>query len=505
MRLKTGLIAALLVLATSSTTALAGKADDTLRITLRDAIPNIDPYYNTQRAGLIMATHVWDTLIDRNPATSRHLPGLATEWKYVDDLTLEFKLRPGVKFHNGDAFSADDVMYTINTIINDKKVSTPSNYAWIAGADKVDDMTVRIRLKKLFPTALELIASVTPIWPKSYREKVGEEEYSKKPVGTGPYRVTRVEGSGEIHMERFEGRFTGGGKPRPAIKTLIFRSVADPTTQMAELIGGKADWIEDINADQFNNLAALPNVQTLRAEAQRIAYIVLNVAGRDNPESPIKNLRVRQAISHAIDRQAMARQFMPGGSRVPAIVCYPTQFGCDDTDVTRYAYDPAKAKALIAEAGYPNGVDVDLYSYLAPQWGGAVQNYLKGAGINARLNQIQVSAAIQLFQQGKLPMAIGSWGGFGVNDVAPYLQYFFTGTANDQVRDPKLQALIERGGTTNDSAVRSKAYRDAFKLIADQAYFLPLFTYVKNFGFSKSLDFKAYPDDWLRFYLASWK
>jgi len=503
-RFKACLVGVLLMLS-GMASAWAGKADDTLRITLRDAIPNVDPYYNTQRAGLIMATHVWDTLIDRDPTTSKLVPGLATEWRNVDDLTIEFKLRPDVKFQNGDTFSADDVVYTINTVIADKKVATPSNYAWIAGADKVDGLTVRVRLKKPFPVALEYLASVTPIWPKAYRERVGEEEYSRRPVGTGPYAITKLEGAGEIRMERFEGRFTGGGKPRPAIKTIIFRSVADPTTQMAELIGGKADWIEDVNADQFNNLAGLPNVATLRAEAQRMAYIVMNAAGRDNPESPIRDVRVRQAISYAIDRETMARQFMPGGSRVPDIVCFDTQFGCNSAGTIHYSYDPMKAKALLAEAGHSNGIDVELYSYLAPPWGGAIQNYLRAVGINARLNQVQVSAAIQLFQQGKLPLAIGAWGGFGVNDVSTYLQYFFTATALDQARDPKLQQLVEQGGGTNDADARLKAYNEAFKVIAAQAYFLPLFTYVKNYAFTKDLDFKAYPDDWLRFYRASWK
>ena len=504
MKLKTLMTASMLALAVASP-ALAGKADDTLRVTLRDAIPNVDPYYNTQAAGLIVATHVWDTLMIRDPETFEIKPGLALEWKQVDDLTTEYKLRPGVKFHNGDAFSADDVVYTLNTIVADKKVATPSNYAWIAKAEKVDAMTVRIVSKMPFPAAFAYISSITPIWPQAYREKVGAEEFAKKPVGTGPYKITAIDSSGDITMERNDAYFDGSPKGKAAIKNLVFRAVADPTTQMAELIGGKADWIQDINADQVDKLGAMPTVKVVRSEVQRIAYVNIAGGGRDNPDSPLKNPKVRQALFHAIDREAMAKQFMPGGSRVPNVVCYDTQPSCDQKSFAHYEYNPEKAKALLAEAGYPNGFSTELYSYLTPSWGGAIQNYLKAVNVNVTLQQQAVAAVIKAAQEGKTPLALAGWSGFGINDVSTYLQYFFTGSAFDQARDQEISDLIKKGASTIDEPARLKLYGDAFKLIAERAHFMPLFTYVKNYGMSKDLDFKPSKDDWARFYAAKWK
>ncbi len=215
---------------------------------------------------------------------------------------------------------------------------------------------------------------------------------------------------------------------------------------------------------------------------------------------------MRQALFYAIDRKSMAEQFMPGGSRVPDVVCFSGQFGCNASNaVQHYDYDPKKAKALLAEAGYPNGFDTELFTYLTPAWGGALQNYLRAVGINAKLQQLQVAAVIQAAQQGKTPLALAGWGGFGVNEVSSYLQYFFTGTPFDQALDKDIHALVNLGASSTDPKVRAKAYDDAFRLVSERAHFMPLFTYVKNFGMSKDLNFKPHSDDRARFYLASWK
>ena len=142
MRLPRRLHAALVLLFGLTSPALAQKSADTLRVTWRDAVPNVDPYYNTQRNGIILADLAWDGLLYRDPATG---------WRQVDDLTLEFTLREGVTFHNGDPFSAADVVYTLNSVPTDKRVASPSNYAFLAGAEALDPNRVRVTLKRPFP------------------------------------------------------------------------------------------------------------------------------------------------------------------------------------------------------------------------------------------------------------------------------------------------------------------------------------------------------------------
>ena len=485
--------------------AAAQKSADTLRVTWDSSVTNIDPYYNQLRTGLVIAHQAWDTLIDRDPDSFVLKPLLANGWKYTDDTTIEFALRHGVKFHDGSPFSADDVVYTINTVLADKQVSVPSNYLFLVGAEKIDDYTVRVKLKRVFPAALEYLSMTLPIWPKAYRERLGADAYAKAPVGAGPYRITKVGDLSEIDFERFEDYYADSPKGRPPIRRMTIHQVPDATASMNELLGNRADWIWNFLADNFDNVARMPNLQALRAESMRVGYLSLDAAGRTGAGNPLTNTKVRQAIFHAIDRTTIARQLVQGGSRVPDGPCYPTQFGCDTSGAQRYDYDPAKAKALLAEAGFPNGFSTEIVSYVLPQYEGAIQNYLKAVGIDVRMTHMTTQAVIQRTLAGTTPMNLGSWGSYSINDVSAFMPFFFTGTDTDYTRDPQVQSLVEQGGASTNADVRRKFYGQAINLVMDRAYFLPLHTYVTTYGVSRSLTFKPYPDELPRFYLANWK
>jgi peptide/nickel transport system substrate-binding protein len=486
--------------------ALAQKSTDSLRIVMRDALPNIDPYYNNLRTGLVMAHQGWDTLIHRDPDSFELKPLLATAWRFPQPTVLELDIRQGVKFHDGSDLTAEDVVYTINTVSNpDARVSTPSNYAWIEKAEATGPFAVRVTLKRPTPAALEYLALVMPIYPKAYREKVGADGYSRAPVGAGPYRITRFDPGAAVEFERFDGYWQGSPKGKPAIRKLSVRFVPDAATEMTELLSGRADWIWNINPDQFDQVNKLPMVQAIRQESMRTGYLSIDAAGRSGPDNPLTKLKVRQAIWHAIDRKSMADKLVTGGSRVPAAPCYPSQFGCDGSAAVTYDYDPAKAKALLAEAGFPNGFETELVSYVLPQWGSAVQNYLQAVGIKARMTQMQVAAAIQRSWQGQTPLFLGSWGSYSINDVSAIMPVFFGGGNDDYVRDAEMQKLMLEGGSTTDPEARKKAYSAAIKRATENAFWLPLHTYVTTYGFSRQLNFKPYADELPRFYLASWR
>src|SRR5215218_4307069 len=403
IKLGTAILATVLLGAGAAPVA-AQKAADTLRITMRDALPNVDPYYNNLRTGVVMHHQAWDGLVYRDPETFKVVPLLATEWKMPDTTTIDFTLRPGVKFHDGSSFSADDVVYTLNLVSDPtSKVSTPANYNWIEKAEKTGDMSVRVKLKRPTPAALDFFAMVLPIYPKAYREKVGAEGYAKAPVGTGPYKITKVEPGVSIDFERFEDYWAGSPKGKPAIKKMSVRFVPDATTEMTELLAGRADWIWNMNPDQLEPVNRMPHLQAVRKESMRIGFLSLDAAGRTGADNPLTKLKVRQAIWHAIDRKAIAEKLVTGGSRVPSAPCFPSQFGCDAEAAVTYDYDPAKAKQLLTEAGYPDGFETEMVSYVLPQWTAAVQNYLQAVGIRARVSQIQVAAAVQRAWEGRNP------------------------------------------------------------------------------------------------------
>ena len=503
------MLAAIALMATGGA-AQAQKSADTLRVVWWDQIVNVNPYYNQLRAGLVVAHQAFDGLVYRDPATFEIKPLLATAWTFTDPTTIEFTLRHGVTFQDGSPFTADDVVYTVNLALTDKQVSVPSNYSWIAGAEKVDDFTVRITTKKVFPAALEYLSMVVPILPKAYRERVGSDAYDKLPLGAGPYRITRVDGINQIEMERYDGYYKESPKGRPAIRRLVIHEVTDATTAQNEIIGGKADWTWNVIPDMVDKLGALPFLKTERAETMRVNSLNLDAAGRTGADNPMTKQKVRQAILMSIDRASIAKNLMQGGSRVPPAPCFPTQFGCDADAAVQYPYDPAKAKALLAEAGYPNGFDTELYSYVLPQFEGAVQNYLKAVGINAKVNHLQVQAMIQRSQEGKTTMDLGNWGSYSINDVSAFLPQYFSGgqatgfSTNDLAHDAEVQRLVIAGGATTDKAERMKDYAAAIKRITEQVYLIPLFTSVGTYAYRRELSFKPWPDELPRYYLSSW-
>ncbi len=497
-------LAALVAAFCAASPARAQKSADTLRITWRDALANVDPYYNPLRAGLVLAHQAWDGLLYRDPDTFQLKPLLATSWKQADPVTWEFELRRGVTFHDGSPFTADDVAYTVNTVLADGRVAVPANYAYLAGAEKIDDFHVRVKLKRVFPAALEYMAMTLPIWPQAYRERVGADAYGRAPVGTGPYRITAVDGTSEIDLQRNDAYFDGP-KGHPAIARLAIREVADATTEVTDLLAGRADWIWQFNPDQFDNISRVPSLQALRAESMRIAYLGLDAAGRTGADGPLTRQKVRQAIARAIDRAAIARQLVQGGSRVPDAACFPTQFGCDPAAATRYDYDPAAARALLADAGYPDGFDTELVSYILPQYGEAIQGYLRAVGINARISQLPTGAAVQRGADGLNPMTAGTWGSYSINDVSAILPVFFDGGPGDYARDPELERLVRAGGDTTDADERRKDYSAALRRVSEQMDWLPLCTYVTTYAFSRQLNFRAFPDELPRFFLSSWK
>jgi peptide/nickel transport system substrate-binding protein len=448
---------------------------------------------------------VWDTLVYRDPKSGDYSGQLAESWTQVDDRTMEFKLRQGITFHNGEAFNADDVVFTLNYVADPSHgVTTQQNVAWIEKAEKVDDYTVRVTSKEVFPAALDYLSGPVVMHPNEYYAKVGPEGMNKEPVGTGPYKVASYEMGKSITLEKNPDYFAASPKKQGPIETIEISFIPDRQTQIAEMMSEGVDLIMHVPKDQAEQLEQVPFLQVVSGETMRIAFMQMNSL-ENTPAPALKDERVRKAIIHAIDRETLTKEIVGAGSRVLNVICFPSQVGCSDEGAPTYEYDPEKAKALLAEAGFASGLTLDLVAYRERNQTEAIIGYLKAVGIDARLNFLQYAAMRDLIRSGKAELTHQTWGSFSVNDVSASTPVYFAFESDDITHDPEVRDLLQTGNTTVEKAPRLEAYRKALSLIAEHAYAVPLWSLPVYYAATADLNFTAYPDEMPRFWEMTWK
>jgi peptide/nickel transport system substrate-binding protein len=322
-----------------------------------------------------------------------------------------------------------------------------------------------------------------------------------EPVGTGPYRVTEVTPGQRFVFEKNADYFDGP-KGQPSIGKLVVRTIQDPNTRLAELLSGGLDWIWRVPSDQAERMEGRGEFKVVNAATMRVGYLYFDAAGRTG-DTPLQDVRVRRAISHAIDREAIVDALVKGASEVIHSACFPTQFGCEQ-DVTRYEYDPEKARALLAEAGYPDGFEIQFSAYRERPFAEAMISYLNEVGITTDFGYYKYAALRDKIHASEEPMAFMTWGSYSVNDVSAITSHFFKGLADDYARDEEVEGWLEIADTTVDSELREQNYSKALRKIADEAYWLPLWSYNVWYAFSNDLEFTPTPDEIPRFFKARW-
>jgi len=502
--------AALLVPVTS---ANAGKAEDTLVWSTATEVDTVDIYYQNLREVVIMAHQMCDTLIYREPDTMEYQPLLATSWTWTTPTQLDIELRKGVKFHNGDTFGAEDVAYTYNhTTAEDSGVVTREVVDWMKRVEVTGKHSVRIHLHQPFPPALEFLSGITPIYPEGHYEDAPEvpaaegtrKDYGAvQPVCTGPYKLEEMEPGRSVTLTRNEEYFEDSPKGQPDIGTLKFVSIADTESQLAELMTGGIDWIWSVPRENADQIDAREGLTVKQAATMRVSFLNMDSAGRTG-ENPFQDIRVRRAVNHAIDKEALAANLVGSAARVLHSACFPTQFGCTQ-DVRQYPYDPEKARALLAEAGYPEGFETPLFAYRNRPYTEAVIGYLGEIGIDASLKFMQWKALRPKIYNDETRFAHLTWGSQGVNDIANITPHYFTSGPDDYDRDEVVKELLEKGNQETNPDKRKAIYKDALQRIAEKAYWAPLFSYARFYAFTSDLNFEPTPDEIAHFYRASWK
>ncbi len=488
---------------TNGTPAMADKANNTLNVAFAAEPEPLDTYKIAGRQGLILARHIYDGLLYKNLDTGEIVPALAESWEFTGPLTMEFTLRKGVKFHNGADFSADDVVETLNKVITPEYGTRYSiSVDWIESVEKLDDYKVRVNMSKPFAGAVEMLADALPIYPHEFFAENGSEGMAATPIGTGPYKLVSQDPGIRYELDRFEDHYEGSPKSGATIDKIIVRTMPEMNTQYAELMSGDLDWIWRIPPDQAKQLES--RVQIISAPIMRIGYVGFapEALGGD---SPIVKKRVRQALIHATNRGAITDAFAGGASKVLNTACNPAQFGCEQ-DVTSYEYDPEKARALLTEAGYEDGFEMEMAFAAMPRpTAEAIAADLAKVGVTLILNEQQYSSGIGKWRAKELPAFFSNWGSYGIGDTAFILSNFFGGGDDDLVQDSELAGWLNEADTASDREVRAENYSLAVKKIADEAYWMPMYNFNVNYGLSNDLNFTPHPDEFARWWRSSWK
>src|SRR5215472_8732333 len=353
------------------------------------APPQITPF------GILYAVH--DALV-------RPLPGqkmgnsLAESWtESPDGLTYEFKLRRGLKFHNGDAVTADDVKFSFERY---RGAGTKELTLHVRQIEISDPVTVRFVLREPWPDFMTFYGTTATaagiVVPKAYVLRVGDEGFRKRPIGAGPYRFVSHTPGVEVVLEADPGYW----RRVPSVKRLVMKSVPEGTTRLAMLKKGEADMaflLEGPEAESVTRDARLSLVATRHASAMWIEF-----AEQWDPKSPWHDRRVRLAANHALDRRAISETACLGycpttGGIVPRVMDFALQ-------VEPPLYDPPKARQLLAEAGYPRGFDAGDFTPLPGFWtaGEAAANFLNAVGIRTKMRAMERAPFYAAWQEKKL-------------------------------------------------------------------------------------------------------
>ncbi len=466
--------------------AVAQKSTNTIRIALNQPIKRLSMYYYPEPEQGMFTREIEEPLLRYDEGKGTYLPSLATSWTRIDDRTVEFQLRQGVKFHNGDAFDADDVVYMVNWRIDPKlRIPFVATLGWIEGIEKTGPLSIRIRAKSPVATDLITLAYNLLIEDSKVHGKLEDKsEYGLNPIGTGPIRLAKLDQNTGVEVVPNPANTWG---TQPKFAKLIGVPVPDAQTQSAHILAGTLDAIQPQTEDELDFYSKQPNLKSVSKEVFSLLWLGLDTRNRSGAQA-LTDARVRRAIFMAIDRKAIAEHYVPGGARVIDALCFPAMEGCA-YNKTPPAFDPEGAKKLLAEAGYKDGFDLELVTRgLSRPAGVAITGMLRSIGIRAQIKHMTLSAYRQYREDGKIQSIATDSPVGSTPDASNVMNQQFGSEKRDFAVDQDIYKWMAEGLATHDLAKRKAVYAQIHDRIYEQSYLLPISTWPVTWVTNKDLE-----------------
>ena len=460
----------------------------------------MDPGRSTQVLTVNYFYNLYDSLL-RWDTTLQLQPGLATSWKALNETTWEFLLRSGVKFHDGSPLTADDVRATLERNLVPGKTIVTSGFTTIEAVQVVDPTTVRVVTRKPDPLLLVRMAQMgSQIVPARLTTDEGAKELARRPVGTGAYRFVEWVKDERLVMEANRDWWGWEGRA-PAVDRVIWKAIPDDFPRLVALEKGDVDIVTNLPPDRIKAVAEGRSTRVISVPSTRTVEFNIN-----STQPPLSDKRVRQALHHALDVPAIIRGLYAGLGKPLAGGLGDTDFGYNAA-LKPPAYDPARARGLLTEAGVPGGIDVTLHAGMGTmvndkQLVEVIADMWAKVGIRAKVAMMEMGARQRMVNERALPP-----GGLLLINVQSTLldadgslwrilhpsglggRYWAGSQPGHRFHD-----LMEQARFTLDATKRKAYYAEATQIINDEKPWLELFQEVAVYGTSKRITFRPRPD-----------
>lgn len=474
----------------------AGSAKDSLLWGVNAEPSSLDPATSKDTVTHMMMYQIYDALIKEDPTDyTKLIPGLAERWEFnADNTEVTFYLRNGVKFHNGDTMTADDVWFSLQRSLESSYSSGISEA--IDHFEKVDDMTVKCVLKYPYGPILDVMTNMT--YGIASKRAVEEAEsanidFARNPCGTGAYKMVEWKSGDALVLERFDDYYGGPAQ----IKDLTFKLVPDAASGAIALEDGTLDVYYLVAPSDYEHLKNAPNIAYVECPGVGLHHITFNVT-----DGIFTDKRIRQAVAYALNRDDIVIGGAEGYAKVANCLAPTSVFGYID-DFKWYEQDIDKAKALLAEAGYPNGFDV-VFSmqgsdvYMKPAQ--VVQDQLRKIGINVTFDKMERAAYLEDVGDKRKFVASLRMINATVRDADSVLTRRFhssmLGGGNNYsgYSNPEVDSLIEEARKASDREKRLESYRKIYEILKEDVPLIPIYTdTVLMFHTAKLKNFYPHP------------
>ena len=434
------------------------------KVALTADVGSMDPYRDNSVVGLEIQGHVFDPLVDFRGPDFTPTPLVAERWENPDPTTWRFFLRKGIKFHDGKELTAEDVKFSFE--LAQASPTAKAKVANVTDVGVVDRHTVEV---KTSGPAASLLANLTFIYilPKADYQAKGAEAFGQKPIGSGAYRVERWDKGQRIVLAAFDRYW--GGKKAPA--RILIRPIAEGSTRLAELVTGGVDVIQDVPVENVKQVRENKELAVVQAKGIRQIFFPINARA----DTPLKDKRVRQAINLAIDRDTIVRDVLQGFGEARTGPFGSRQFGFNPEAAKLLAYNPDRAKALLTEAGHPNGIDV-TWNLCRGCWLKdteileTVASQLKAVGIRVKINLLEVNQLLANQNIGNFQIGMIRWSRqYDSDTIIAGIQA--QSTTQKWYANEEVDKLIVKGRETLDRTAREKVYQELYKaMVEDPGY-----------------------------------